>query len=82
MQQTPSLALLIPLSGLAQLLGALLLPTQGAAVLLAPVAGDTHRGQGVAAAAVEQALRLMGTTARQSSRAIARGRLGFRGHRR
>lgn len=59
MQQTPSLASLVPLSGLAQLLGALL-PAQGAAVLLPVVAGGAHRGQGVAAVAVEQVSRLLG----------------------
>lgn len=71
MQQTAALAQLVTLSRLAQLLGALLLAAQGTAVLLVPVAGGAHRGQGVAATAVEQALRLLRAASRPSSSTAA-----------
>lgn len=67
----PALALLVALSGLAHLLGALLVSAQGAAVLLASITDGAHGRQGVAATAVEQALRLLRTTARPGCRAVA-----------
>jgi hypothetical protein len=73
-QELSTLASLVATSGLAHLDATLLLSTGSAAVLLAAIARSADRSERAAAAAVENALGLLGATARPSGNTVAGSR--------